>query len=110
VLTRYDQSFGAIDYAQNSLNSFYTGGTVSVRGTAFRGFNVNAAYTLGKAINEESSFSNNVNILDAADPGRERGRSDGDARQKLSLSLVWQIAETPFRFQVRPRPGQWMAD
>jgi Carboxypeptidase regulatory-like domain/TonB dependent receptor len=90
VLKRYNPNFGAMSYAQANLNSSYTGSTFAVRNRRSRALNVSAAYTLGKAIDEQSSFSEG-DVVDAANPGRERARSDFDARQKFTLSAIYQI-------------------
>jgi hypothetical protein len=90
VLTRYNPYFASISYAQGNLNSFYTGSDVSIKGTAVHGVNVQVAYTLGKAIDEQSSFSEG-DVVDAANPKAQRARADFDARQKIAASVVWQI-------------------
>ena len=95
VLTRINHSFGAIGYAQANLNSFYTGSTFSIKNRGSHGLTMQLAYTLGKAIDDESSFGANLNVVDAADVQRERGRSDYDVRTKVAFSVVWQL----------PRPG-----
>jgi hypothetical protein len=88
--TGYNQSFGSMSYAQSNLNSFYNGVSFSLHGQAFRSMNVAIGYLFGKALDEQSSFSA-ANVVDAADPGLERGRADFDARQRLTGTMIWRL-------------------
>jgi hypothetical protein len=90
TLTRYNPYFSSISYAQGNLNSFYSGSDFSIKGTAAHGVTTQVAYTFGKAIDVQSSFSEG-DVVNAANPNAQRGRSDFDARQKLGASIVWQI-------------------
>ena len=90
ILTRYNPYFSSISYAQGNLNSFYNGSDLSIKGTAAHGITTQIAYTFGKAIDVQSSFSEG-DVVDAANPNAQRARSDFDARQKIGADIVWQI-------------------
>jgi hypothetical protein len=97
TLKRYNQSFGAMDYAQSNLNSFYTGSSFSIKAPSFHGAAISGSYTLGKAIDQESSFGGTTGgasyppMPDAAHPERERARADFDVRHNVSFSVVWAL-------------------
>lgn len=91
VLTRLNSSFGAIEYAQANLNSSYSGGTVAVRNRGVHGLSTQIAYTLGKVIDQASSSGGGLNIVNVTDLNRERGLADFDVRQKLAVSLLYNI-------------------
>lgn len=90
VVTRYNLYFGRMSYAQSNGNTNYTGGLVVVKTPSFRGLNMTVSYDIGKAIDEQSSFSENQ-VENAADPGAERARSDYDARHKVAAGIVWHL-------------------
>jgi hypothetical protein len=90
VLKRYNPYFGSMGYAQGNLNSNYSGAVFSIKAPSFHGANISGAYTFGKALDQQSSFSENM-IEDAAHLENERGRADFDVRHKVSLSVVWQL-------------------
>jgi hypothetical protein len=91
VITGFNSSFGSIDYAQSLFNSIYNGGNVSIKKRFGRGLDFQAAYTFGKAIDDASTFGPGLAVLDAAHLQLERGLADFDVRQKIALSLLWQL-------------------
>jgi hypothetical protein len=95
ILTRLNSSFGGIDYGMQGGNSHYTGGTLSLKRRYNSGFSVDAAYTVGKVIdNFELSgggLSSTVDVADLYNFARERGRASFDIRNRLALSLLWEI-------------------
>jgi len=100
VLTRLNQSFGAMNYAQGRFNSFYNGGTFSLKKRFSRGFNADVAYTFGKALDSANvggggNEYDGINIADADNVAREHALAVFDVRQRLSFSAVWQIPGPP---------------
>jgi hypothetical protein len=101
VLTRLNHSFGQIQYADASTNSFYSGGTVAVRNRTTHGLTMQAAYTVGKAI-DAASVSRNFGIKSSSpfpvvtNLRIVRGLSDYDVRQKLAISLDWGLPRPKF--------------
>ncbi len=101
VLTRLNTSFGAIGYAQANLNSFYSGGTFSVQKRYGHGLMLQGAYTIGKAIDQSSSFGADTPTIDITNLHRNRGLANYSVSQKLAFSAVWSL----------PRPGfgaEWL--
>ena len=91
-LVRLNTSFGGMDYGQANFNSSYNGATVAIHNRGFsKGLNVQAAYTLGKAIDQASSYGPGLNVVDAVEPGLQRGLGDFDVRQRLSFSVLWRL-------------------
>jgi hypothetical protein len=90
-LNRLNPSFGVIGYGQANGKSFYNGANVSVRRRYATGLDLQAAYTIGKAIDYASSFGTGLPIVDIFNLELNRGLSDFDIRQKLALSLLWDI-------------------
>lgn len=95
-LDRLNPSFGSSNYGHNTFNSGYHGGTFSVRNHFPGGVNFQAAYTLGKAIDQASSFGPGLSVVDATNLRRERGLADFDVRQRLSFSLLYRVPEPSF--------------
>lgn len=95
TFTGLNHSFGAMNESQSLANSFYTGGTVVLKRRFTRGLTVNAAYTVGKAIDGTDigggGNENNVNVADIANLRRERGLAVFDIRNRLSLTDLWEV-------------------
>ena len=91
ILDRLNTSFGAIRYAQSQFNSSYNGGTVAVKRRYSRGVSFDAAYTFGRAIDQASTLGGNLNIVDITNLRLERGLAGFDIRQKLAVSLLWEL-------------------
>jgi hypothetical protein len=91
-LDRLNTSFASIGYGQARGNSSYNGANFSVRKRYSYGLNLQVAYTVGKAIDNSSSFGLGLPIVDAYNLSLNRGLADFDIRQKLALSLLY---ETP---------------
>lgn len=90
VLTRLNTSFAGISYAQANLNASYNAGTVAVRNRGNHGLNMQVAYTFGKTIDQASSFSSSV-VEDITNLGQSRGLADYDVKQKLAISLLYDL-------------------
>jgi hypothetical protein len=93
-LVRLNTSFASFDYAQANLNSAYNGGTLAIKNRGFtKGINFQAAYTYGKAIDQQSGFGTYLPIVDPLNLQAERGLADFDVRQRLSFSILWRLPE-----------------
>ena len=90
-LDRLNSSFGGIDYGQSNGISTYKGGNFSVKKRFSRGLDLQAAYTVGKAIDTASSFGTGLNIVDMSNLSLNRGLSDFDVRHKLAVSFVYDL-------------------
>jgi hypothetical protein len=95
-LDRLNSSFGVIGYAQANGTSSYHGGTVSVKKRFSQGLDFQVGYTVGKAIDQASSFGRGLNIFDPLRLYLNRGRADYDVRQKLASSIVFEIPRPRF--------------
>lgn len=109
---RLNPDWSLITYVQNNVSSNYHGFNLSVRKRFSHGYLFHVAYTFGKAIDTVSdpglgdwlNISNPLYISqqDAANARLDRGPSDFDVRQRLTVSAVWEL---PF---FRDRSG-WLA-
>ncbi|HKX29215.1 MAG TPA: carboxypeptidase regulatory-like domain-containing protein, partial [Blastocatellia bacterium] len=95
-LNRLNSSFGVIGYAQANGNSAYHGVTTSIKRRFSSGLDFQAGYTVGKAIDTASSFGRGLNVTDPLNLALERGRADFDVRQKLAVSLVYELPSPKF--------------
>jgi hypothetical protein len=88
-------TFADIEMVQSTGNSIYNGMTAHVKHVFSHGFNFDAAYTFGKAIDDVdtvgSSTSGNPTYVDVNNRGLERGPTGYDVRQKLAFSGVWDL-------------------
>jgi len=89
--------FAGILYGDNKGRSAFQGGTVSIQKRFSAGYNFQAAYTFGKAI-DYTSARPAVNkgdvwagVLDANNYERQRGLSDLNVPHKLSFNFVWNL-------------------
>jgi hypothetical protein len=81
-----------MDFGQANFNSGYDGGTLAIHNRSFnKGINFQAAYTYGKAIDQESSFGTGLNVADILSLKAQRGLADFDVRQRLSFSVLWRL-------------------
>lgn len=94
-LARLNPSFGAVVYGQDIgiANAEVAAFAISKRFS--RGWSVHAIYNYGKALDYTSSNDNGVggaeNVIDVNNPKRNYGRSDYDARHRISIDAVWNI-------------------
>jgi hypothetical protein len=91
VLTRLNSSFAGIQYTQGNFNSTYNAGTFAVRNRGAHGLNTQVAYTWGKTIDQSSTFGGSLNVVDVSHLELQRGLADFDVKQKLAISLLYQI-------------------
>ncbi len=102
-ITRLNPYFGAINYADNSNHSSYNGGDVAVRHAFSHGFNLQAAYTFGKAIDLLGGApgcnrcSENDAVVDAYNFRAQRSISEGDIDKQLAFNGLWEVF-TPSRW------------
>ncbi|HUN89619.1 MAG TPA: TonB-dependent receptor [Terriglobales bacterium] len=96
---RLNYQYGNINYRGSNAWSKYNGVNVKFTGTDLRktGINLTANYTYSHSIDLLSStFSDGywgnywLGYTDYFNPQMEKGNSDFDARQRISLSAVWQ--------------------
>jgi len=76
-------------FTQNTIgNSSYNGFQASVEKRFAHGLQFTAAYTLGKSIDNSSTFES---LVDPVNPRRNRALSLFDARQRFVLSYYWEL-------------------
>ena len=94
-LARLNPSFGAVIYGQSIGISNAEVGAFAISKRFSRGWSVHAIYNYGKSLDYTSSNDNGVggaeNVIDVNNPRRNYGRSDYDARHRLSVDAVWNI-------------------
>lgn len=90
-LTRLNTSFGGIQYTQSNLSANYNGMTAAVRNRGTRGLSTQIAYTFGKALDQASSAGGGLNVVDPLNLRAEYGAADFDVRNRLSISLLYEI-------------------
>jgi hypothetical protein len=104
VLTRLNHSFGAMTYAQTLDNSSYTGATFALKKRFSKGFSLDTAYTLGKSVDGSDIGGGgnepNANIADPLNLRRERGLAVFDVRQRLAMSVLWQLPHPQFSSKI----------
>ena len=91
----YNPSFSDIELVGSNSNSIYNGATVQLKRAFRRGFNFQAAYTIGRSIDDSdslgSSTSGNPVYVDADNRRLERGPSGFDVPQKLAFLGIWEL-------------------
>ncbi|MBZ5583799.1 MAG: TonB-dependent receptor [Acidobacteriia bacterium] len=95
-VNRPNPFFSSFEYIDNSAFSMYQGGTLQVRHRFSKGLAMQAAYTIGKALDEEGSTSVGEGgtqgaIIDAWNLRRQYGLSENDIPQRLAASFVYNI-------------------
>lgn len=76
-------------FTQNTIaNSVYHGLQASLEKRFSHGLQFKAAYTFGKSIDNASTFEN---LIDPANPKRNRGLSLFDARHRFVFSYYWEL-------------------
>ena len=83
--TGFNQSFSSVTIRQSTSNSIYHGGTLQIKRAFMAGFTLQAAYTVGKAIDDTGAWQNVLNRR------AERSVTAFDAPQKLSLIGLWEM-------------------
>jgi len=96
-VTRLNPYFGAISYNDNSNESIYHGGDVSVQRRFARGFVLQSAFTFGKAIDLMggapgcNQCSEGDSVPDAYNLRAQRAISEGDVNKQLVFNGLWEI-------------------
>ena len=94
-LARLNSSFGAVLYGQSIGIANAQVGALAISKRFSRGWSIHAIYNYGKSLDYTSSNDNGVsgaeNVIDAYNPARNYGRSDYDARHRISVDAVWNI-------------------
>ncbi|MBV8114882.1 MAG: carboxypeptidase regulatory-like domain-containing protein [Silvibacterium sp.] len=96
---RLNPRYRAITDIVSETNASYQAGIVRLTRRLGGAFSINAGYTYAHAIDDnqnESTFADNNDVYDPADPRLEHGTSNFDVRQRASGSVV---VETPWHFQ-----------
>lgn len=95
TLQRLDSSFGPVIYGQSIGIANANVLSLAISKIFARGWSAHAIYDYGKALDYTSSNDNGVagaeNVIDVNNPKRNYGRSDYDARHRLSIDAVWNI-------------------
>jgi hypothetical protein len=95
ILNRLNQSFASTIYGQSIGIANANVGSFSITKRFSRGWSVHAIYDYGKSLDYTSSNDNGVsgaeNVFDPFNPSRNYGRSDYDARHRISVDAVWDI-------------------
>ena len=97
---KVNQSLGILRYLYWGSDSFYHALNVNVDKKLAHGFQLQAAYTWSKSIDDDSStiagdsFSNGLNSLFYAIPRALRGPSDFNIGQSLTINGLW-VVPTP---------------
>lgn len=89
ALPGLDPRFIQIGMIETSGSSIYHGFTASLRKRFSDGYSVNAAYTLGKSIDDTTDFATQTQAADQTNLAAERGLSTFDQRQRLVVSGVF---------------------
>ncbi len=84
-------NFGTIRIVEAATNSIYHGANLRVRRGFDKGFLLQGAYTVGKAIGEIDDGSVSNNFMDANNHRIDRGATSFDVRQQLSIVGIWQL-------------------
>jgi hypothetical protein len=94
-LQRLNASFGPVLYGQSIGIDNAEVGSFAISRVFSRGWSVHAIYNYGKSLDYTSSNDNGVggaeNVIDVNNPARNYGRSDYDARHRVSIDAVWNI-------------------
>jgi hypothetical protein len=94
-LARLNPSFGSVIYGQSIGIANAEVGSFAISKRFSRGWSVHAIYNYGKALDYTSSNDNGVggaeNVIDVNNPARNYGRSDYDARHRISIDAVWDV-------------------
>jgi len=90
--------FDRILVLASDANSTYHGMAVQIRKRLSRNYQLLVGYTFGKAIDDNPDSSplnpgpgDNKLLSDSFTPRLDRGASDGDQRQRLVLSGIWEL-------------------
>jgi hypothetical protein len=104
---KYGPTFPSLGQEQTIGNSVYNSLQISARKTAKNGLTFQAAYTYAHSIDTSSNFENhsfNPEGYNPIEPSRNRGNSDFDARQRFTISYIYDLP-SPHRF--RTLAGGW---
>lgn len=115
-LARLNPNFGGINYASSDGNSIGHYGSAILAERLAHGFSMRGIYTFGKALDyfstsgsldsgEATTFLDNV-IQNGA-LGAQRGRSDFDIRQQLSIDGTWTVPSNYAHRAERYALGGW---
>ena len=91
VMLRNNPWFGEIGYGQANGLSAYNSFNLMVKKRISHGLDMQAAYTYGKATDNSSTYGVDLPIPDIYNQRGDYGLSDFDVRQKLAVSLVYDL-------------------
>jgi hypothetical protein len=106
-LDRILPGFSAINYTDSTDQSSFHGGTVSAR-MLRSALSFGGAYTFGRATDYSSTFSAAQRPDAYGPPDQDKGRSDFDVPQKVSLWSIWSMPG-PSTGVARAILGGWQA-
>ena len=104
--TGLQPGFFDIDYAQSIENSHYHGLTAAFKKRVGHGLAFDAAYTLGKAI-DQGSKHDAPEHAEAYNDSRERGLADFDIRHRFSFTTMWTVPSPQGDGFVNKVLGNW---
>ena len=84
-------SFSNIIMRQNTSNSTYHGGTLTLRRAFSAGYNLQAAYTFGKAIDDTDQSFDFAAWQNAYNRAGEKGLAGFNAPHKLTIVGLWEV-------------------
>jgi hypothetical protein len=87
----FNPSFATINHVMSTSSSDYNGLSLSIRRPYRNSYMFQAAYTLGKAMNDTDQAVGATNTQDAADLGAEWAVAGYDVRHKLSFVAMWEL-------------------
>jgi hypothetical protein len=92
---RPSPQFADVIYLESSGNSSYSSLQTRFQQRLYEGITALISYTLGKSIDETSTFFSSAGDANfpqnSADPGAERGRSNFDLRHRFSLGYSYEL-------------------
>jgi Carboxypeptidase regulatory-like domain/TonB dependent receptor len=112
IQTRLNQSFGALNYISTNTNSIGNFGSAMLTRRTLKGLTLRGIYSWGKALDYYSTDNSlqttpNTSIIQANDVAAQRGRSDYDIRQQLSIDGVWTLPNPWSSGWTRDALGGW---
>jgi hypothetical protein len=90
-LNRLNRGFGGINYRAMNAHSRYNALQLQLTRRHAAGFGAQIAYTLGKAMDDDSDIQTSRISTDARNLGIDWGASDFDVRHRVVANLTWEL-------------------
>lgn len=115
VLTRLNPNFGTINYGTSDGNSLGNYGSAMVQFMGAHNFALKGIYTFGKALDtystanslDSGSITTTTNVIRNGDLAAQRGRSDYDIRNQVTLNGTWTVPHAYSNGLARHVLGGW---